>query len=111
MGLAYSKDHVLLPCAKVVRRRVGLASVLGLSLWRDPPVKGKEFLALVLVDPIGLFAAEDEAVSSPRSRAEGKVAPGELGAAMRAYAKNPQDNAAVEALAADPGKRLAMPLL
>ncbi|NUS61739.1 MAG: M20/M25/M40 family metallo-hydrolase [Lysobacter sp.] len=35
--------------------------------------------------------------------AEGKVAPGELGAAMRAYAKNPQDNAAVEALAADPG--------
>jgi len=33
--------------------------------------------------------------------AEGKVAPGELGAAMRAFAKNPQDTAAVEALTRD----------
>ena len=35
--------------------------------------------------------------------AEGKVAPGPLGAAMRAYAKNPKDAAAVATLAADPG--------
>ena len=33
--------------------------------------------------------------------AEGKVAPGELGAAMRAFAKNPRDEAAVEALTRD----------
>lgn len=35
--------------------------------------------------------------------AEGKVAPGPLGAAMRAYAKDPKDAAAVATLAADPG--------
>ena len=33
--------------------------------------------------------------------AEGKVAPGELGAAMRAFAKNPRDEAAVTALTRD----------
>jgi len=33
--------------------------------------------------------------------AEGKVAPGALGAAMRAFAKNPRDEAAVEALSRD----------
>lgn len=35
--------------------------------------------------------------------AEGKVAPGALGASMRAFAKDPQNQAAVETLAADPG--------